>query len=276
MKKVLHGVMRSEFFLPPRGKGDRLWRWMRGFPAKPYLFSRAPKKIIAAFLCAALLLTAAGCSRGSPGEVSTVQTAEQTTEKPQFPMALDNGKVTVEELFGADGLFTEKGNLDEVKNVTALRVKNNSTEMLEYGMLSFKVNGIERAEFAVSALPAGESVVVMESFARPWSEEDSFELEKDKTAFAYITAQTENEDVRLEVKGSEFTVTNLSAENRDITIVYKYFKNNTYYGGIAFRGKFENISPGETVKKTSDRFDENCKIVNVISESINTESEVIQ
>lgn len=275
MKKVLHGVMRSEFFLPHGGKGDRLWRWMRGFSAKPYLFNRAPKKVIAALLCAALLLTAAGCSRGSPGEASTAQTTQEE-EKPQFPMTLDNGKVTVAELFGADGLFTEKGNLDEVKNVTALRVKNNSGEMLEYGMLSFKVNGIERAEFAVSALPAGESVVVMESFARPWSEEDSFELEKDKTAFAYKTAQTENEDVRLEIKGSEFTVTNLSDENRDITIVYKYFKNNTYYGGIAFRGKFENISPGETVKKVSDRFDENCKIVNIISESINTESEVIQ
>lgn len=219
------------------------------------------KKIIIAVLCLLMLTALASCG-GKPGGGTVSQ-----ADAPQFPMKLDGGRVTVEELMSVDGVFVEKGNADEVKNVSAARITNNSDEMLEYGVISFQVNGIERAEYIISALPAGESAVVMESFARGWMDSDEYSVEKDKCMFSYCSASDKSDEADVSVSGSEISVTNKTDHPLNVTIVYKYIEKDSFYGGIAFRGRFENISPGETVKRTSDRFGENTKIVNIITEN---------
>ena len=207
------------------------------------------KKLISLLVCVAILFTFASC-------------AKKEIEKEDF-LTLDNGNISVVSLQGVSGLFVEKGNQDEVKNVAALIVKNNSDRMLEYCVISFRVNDYERADFNISALPAGESVIVMETLARTYSSDDKYAVDNESTIFSYCDSSLLSDVAELKTEGSDFMLKNRSDKPVSATVVYKYYKDGMYYGGIAFRGKFENVAPGETMKKTSNRFNEDCRIVNI-------------
>ncbi len=217
------------------------------------------KKISALLLCLVTVFALSSCGKETPGKTQS-QPVEQ-----EF-MTLDHGNIVVEKLQGVDGLFVEKGNQDEVKNVSALVIRNDSDRMLEYLSFSFRVNTYERADFIVSALPAGEKVIVMESFAREFNSADKYELDSDSVIFTYCDAAAESPYVEVKTEGANITVKNKTEKSVNASVVYRYYKDGMYYGGIAFRGTFEDILPGGSVTKKSDRFNENCKIVNVVAE----------
>lgn len=210
------------------------------------------KKVISALLCITVLFGLASCG-------------EKNKEEEYFCKA-DEGRITVLSLKAADGVFVEKGNKDEVKNVATIVVRNDSDRMLEYGIIVFRVNDIERAEFEVCALPAGEQCVVMETTARPMSDGDQYTLNTTDSMFAYCEQEVENEKYTVSVDGSKIKVTNNTDAPLNVRIAYKYFMDKMYYGGIAFRGSFENIAPHETMEKTSSRFDKDCRIVNITTD----------
>lgn len=211
------------------------------------------KKLVSLILCFAVLFSFAACGK-------------ETEEEIKDYLTLDNGNISIVSLQVVSGLFVEKGNQDNVENVAALVVKNNSEKMLEYSVISFRVNTYERAEFTVSALPAGESVLVMESLARPFSVDDEYTLADESTIFSYCDASIVSDKAELQINGSEFNLTNKTDLPLNATVVYKYYQNGMYYGGIAFRGNFEDIKPHETKTEVSSRFNENCKVVNFIVE----------
>lgn len=185
-------------------------------------------------------------------------------KKPLY--SLDSGKISVWSLEACDGLFVEKGGSNEVKSAATIVVKNNSDKMLEYGFIVFRVNDIERAEFSVSALPPGEECVVMETTARLYKEGDTYSYNEPDSVYTYCDAATERSGIVLKTDGSEISVTNSLEKPATVGIVYKYFRNGKYYGGIAFRGKMENVGSGQTVTKTSSRFTSDCRIVNITVE----------
>lgn len=205
------------------------------------------KKFVSVLLIVTLVLTLFSCGKSDKKNSITA----------------DEGRITVLSLKPCDGLFVEKGKSDRVKSAATIVVQNNADQMLEYGLFVFRVNDIERAEFAVSALPAGEKCLVMETTARPMKSEDKYSLLNEESVFTYCDAETKPDKVSVDIKGSEFFITNNSGKASNVTVVYKYFRDGMYYGGIAFRGKFENIGSGETVNKTSKRFDSDCRLVNV-------------
>lgn len=188
-------------------------------------------------------------------------------KKKPLSFTLDNGNVTVSPVSSVSGIFAERGGNDRVKNVCAVTVKNNSGRMLEYGTVTMNVNGEEYAEFIISALPAGESALVMESLARPYSKKDEFTLRRDKSTFSYCDANTNPKDVSVTTDGSTITVKNNTDKTLTALITYKYYKDGVYYGGIAFRGEFADIPQGESLRKVSERFNESCRIVNIVTEN---------
>lgn len=210
------------------------------------------KKVISFFLCAVMLFMLTSCG----GE-----------KEEEYFLTLDDKKIVIESLQGVSGLFVEQGGQDNVENVAAIRVTNKSEQMLEFCDIIFMVNSDgERAEFKISALPAGETAIVMESLARPYSADDVYTVSEDDTVYSYCDATPDNKDFKIKTEGSDITVKNLTDSTASATVVYRYVNDGIYYGGIAFRGKFENIEAGQSVTKTSDRFTDNCEIVNVVSE----------
>ena len=209
-------------------------------------------------MCLLLPLSLASCKG------KTEQDKADGQQGAVFPMKLDGGKIIIEKIEGVDGLFVEKGGNDEVKGVAAVIVKNASDKMLEYANISFKVNQYEGADFVVSALPAGESAIVMESFARSFSSDDVYEPNAQESAFTYCDASPKADGIEIKTDGADITVKNNTDKELSPCIVYKYYRDGMYYGGIAFRGTFENIAAGGSVTRTSDRFTDDCKIVNII------------
>lgn len=220
------------------------------------------KKIMCAFLCVVFLFGLASCKEKTP---------EENTEQEQIFCTADGGKLSVISLESASGLFVEKGQQDSVTGVATIVVRNDTDKMLEYGKIVFRVNDIERAEFVVCCLPAGEKCVVMETTARPLGESDTYKINITDSLYSYCDETTESKDYTLALNGSTIKVTNNTASPLTVKIAYKYFKDGQYYGGICFRGSFENIAPGETMEKTSNRFNSDCKIVNVTSSTETTE-----
>ncbi|MCQ2471917.1 MAG: hypothetical protein MJ147_07775 [Clostridia bacterium] len=214
------------------------------------------KKVICIFLCIAMLFAFASCKGKNIKE----------EKKENIFCEADNGMLTVLSLDSASGIFVEKGNQDNVKGVATIIVRNNSKQMLEYGKIVFRVNDIERAEFIVNGLPAGEQCVVMETTARPLEKDDVYKINIDDSMFSYCDASTESEKYTLNVEGSTIKVTNNTDAPLTVRVAYKYYKDNRYYGGICFRGSFEKIAPGKTMEKTSNRFNGNCKIVSITTE----------
>lgn len=213
------------------------------------------KKIISLLLCMAMLFMFASCK--------DTKDPAQGTEEPKYLYEVDSGKVKIVSLNAADGVFVEKGNKDEVKQTATITVLNDSDRMLEYAEIVFTVNEYERAEFIVSALPAGQECVVMETTARVMKSDDKYTLDSRSCTFAYCDQNLTPAEAEIKTDGSTISVTNKTDVQKDILVTYKYFKDDKYYGGIAFRGKFEQVKPGETVQKTSSRFGDDCKIVNI-------------
>lgn len=216
------------------------------------------KRIISAVLCVVLLMGLASCKKG--------EQQTQTTTQPQAESIFctaDEGKITVLSLDAASGLFVEKGKQDNVSGVATIVVRNDSGKMLEYGKIVFRVNDCERAEFIVNALPNGAQCVVMETTARPLADSDTYKINITDSMFSYCEASTESELYTLAVEGSTIKITNNTKTAMTVNVAYKYFKDDKYYGGIAFRGTFENIAPGETMSQTSNRFNSDCRIVNI-------------
>lgn len=229
------------------------------------------KKIQIIFLCFVLIFGVAACTEeaSTPGSsLPQTQQAKKTAEetKEEALLTLDGGKISILSIKGIDGPFVEKGERIEAENIACVVIRNNSDEMLEYGSFSFRVNQYERADFSISALGAGENAVVMESLARPYSDGDKYEIDGSSVITAYKKAQTKSEKVELTTENNVITIKNISDETVTATVIYKYYKDGMYYGGIAFSGRFEDIGPGETVSKTSDSFDESCRIVNLTVE----------
>lgn len=211
------------------------------------------KRIISVFVCIAVLFSLSACGEKQP--------AGKEEQKNLYEA--DSGKISVVSLEAVDGLFVEKGGQDEVKSTAAIVVKNNSDKILEYGTISFRVNDYERAEFVISALPAGEKCLVMETTARVLHKEDKYTVLPGSCTFSYCDASTESGKYKLEIEGSTLKLTNKTEAPLTAKIAYKYYKNDMYYGGIAFRGTFENIEAGKTMEKTSERFSADCRIVNI-------------
>lgn len=216
------------------------------------------KRVISAFLCMVMIFSFASCKE---------ETKEPEKKEEQYFCTAGEGKIKVLSLESADGVFVEKGNKDEVKGVATIKVRNDSEQMLEFGKIVFQVNDIERAEFEVCALPAGEQCVVMETAARPLNESDKYKLNNADSVFAYCDQSVESDKYTVETDGSTIKVTNNTDAPLNVRIAYKYFMDKMYYGGIAFRGSFENIAPHETVEKTSSRFDSDCRIVNITTDT---------
>lgn len=217
------------------------------------------KRIISVLMCISLIFLLASCKSSKDPE----NEAEGTTESSKYLYEADSGKIKIVSLDAADGIFVEKGRKDEVKQAATITVLNDTDRMLEYAEIVFQVNEYERAEFIVSALPAGKECVVMETTARQLNSDDKYILSPNGCVFSYCDPTLQNPDAEVKTDGSTISVTNKTDSLKDILVTYKYFKDDKYYGGIAFRGKFEKVNPGKTVQKTSSHFGDDCKIVNV-------------
>lgn len=226
-------------------------------------------KILVGTLCVVLLIFA-GCAEQMKNPIFDIFQTDPTSpteelpptvvippeKDPQtgeeigisFPCQIPGYDLTIERMAPYNGMFVEDGSNANIKNVAMLLVKNNGDFPVEYTRIRV-VCGQEELLFDISALPAGEKLVVQEKTGKTISES------KATSASALIVqrANMEMSEGKVEVidnGDNTLTVKNLTNETiPTVRVFYKYYMENEklFVGGIAFSVRISRLGAGASV-----------------------------
>ena len=174
-----------------------------------------------------------------PPEVEILPEEDPVTGEPEgavkFPCTVPGYDLVLEKIAPYNGPFVETGTNEQVQGVAMIQVKNNSVYPIEYVQLAVEY-GETQLVFAISALPAGEQLVVQEQNAQKIPQG-----EVTKVA-ALVVQMAEMEMSAQQIRVTDVGENRLKIENltdQDISSVrvfYKYYmqEEKLFVGGIAF------------------------------------------
>lgn len=184
----------------------------------------------------------------STESTSDENTEEEKVQKIKFPYQIPNTDIVIQSLKSYEGKFLEDGSDEELDNVVAIELKNNSAKTIEYGNIVIKAGKTE-LEFHVSLLPAKSSVIVQEISKNKFK--SSWKYEMEKADFAYLSELDLLEDeVKISAgENNSITVTNISGKKIPVLrLFYKYcLDSGEYVGGIAYTSKIEGLEKEESI-----------------------------
>ena len=165
-----------------------------------------------------------------------------------FPCQVPGYDLTIEKMEPYNGMFVEDGSNADIQNVAMLLVKNNGNFPVEYTRIRIMC-GQEELLFDISALPAGEQLVVQEKTGKTISEGKATAA----SALVVQRANMEMSESKVQVTDNgdnTLTVRNLTNETiSTVRIFYKYYMEDEelFVGGIAFTVRISRLSPGASV-----------------------------
>lgn len=183
---------------------------------------------------------------GSNTEVTPPDNTQ--TEKELFPYTVAGYDLEIQKLAPYNGMFVEDGTNTTVENVAMLLVHNKSKLPVEYAEIVIDC-GSEQLQFTISALPAGEKVVVQEKNAKPVPAEKA-------TTITATVAQREDMALsksQIEVTdngNNTLTIRNLTDKAiPTVRVFYKYYmeEEDVFVGGIAFTVRITRLNAGASV-----------------------------
>ena len=165
-----------------------------------------------------------------------------------FPCQIPGYDLTIEKMAPYNGMFVEDGSNANIKNVAMLLVKNNGDFPVEYTQIRV-VCGQEELLFDISALPAGEKLVVQEKTGKTILASDATSA----SALVVQGADMEMSESKVQVidnGDNTLTVKNLTKETiPTVRIFYKYYMKDEklFVGGIAFTVRISRLGAGASV-----------------------------
>ena len=166
------------------------------------------------------------------------------------------------------GAYLEDGSLDPVSDVLMIQIRNTTDKDLQLAKLSLVYQNFT-AEFEITNLPAGKTLVVLEKNRKPFV--DQHYLNMSLSSVVFFQEQMDIQADRYEITGMDgaMNLKNISTSDTegDIYIYYKYTAAEELYGGITFRVKVPGgIKAGELRQVNAQHFDpETCMILAVTS-----------
>lgn len=178
---------------------------------------------------------------------------------------LENKGLSVVAVGTYSGEYMEDGNDDEIENVAALILQNESEQMLQIAEIELNINGEDRGLFRITNLPANGMVMALDMNRLVCGTDGT--AEKESEAVRFFEEVPMNEDL-FETEGTEGRVTlkNLSEDTYDK--VYVYYKteidDGLFLGGITYRIPFEEIEGRTQIETDAAHYSPNkSKIVEV-------------
>lgn len=178
--------------------------------------------------------------------------------------SLDCG-LEITDLAAYAGIYMEDGSDEIVSNVMMMVLKNTTQKDLQLAQIVLAFSDFS-AEFEVTNLPAGASIVLLEKNRHEMVDE----APSDVAAYNVVFFQDPmiQMDDRLEITGlnGALNVKNVSGEDidGDIYIYYKNSATDLFYGGITYRVKIEGLNAGEIKQATAGHYHKNsCTILMV-------------
>ena len=165
-----------------------------------------------------------------------------------FPCPIPGYDLTIEKMAPYNGMFVEDGSNGNIENVAMLLVENHGDFPVEYTKIRVQC-GQEELLFDISALPAGEKLVVQEKTGKTISDTQATSA----TALVVQRANMEMSETQVQVTDNgdnTLTVKNLTNETiPTVRVFYKYYMEEEalFVGGIAFTVRISGLGAGASV-----------------------------
>ena len=206
-----------------------------------------------------------------PSEEETSEVTEPATEEPllqpealTFPIALENGNLTVNSVFSYTGINPDSGN-QEGDDLATIMLKNTSEAYLEQAVIRATLLDGTECTFVVTDLPAGKSTM---AFA---TGNESLAQEVSCVALSCEASFTELEPWdQLSVSTVGTTVTLQNNSDKDLTNIDVYCRDvfgESYFGGITYKQTISNLPANQSA--TVDVTDSLLGMVEVVRIAIN-------
>lgn len=165
--------------------------------------------------------------------------------------------VQVDALIPYTGAFMEDRTDEVVTDVLAIQVTNSGEKYIQTMDITL-FSGETQAQFSLTTLFPGESVIVLEKDRMAYSTAPEFEL-AETNAVALFDGHPGMCEDKLEIQCLDgvINVTNISGEDisGDILVYYKNYVGGLYYGGITYRLRIEGgLKAGEIRQGTAAHF----------------------
>ena len=187
--------------------------------------------------------------KDDPDETEPPPSTQPSEKDPTltFPFRVAEYGLVIEKMAPYTGLFVEDGSNTQRTNVAMLLIHNDSGKPLEYAQISITFAD-DTLDFQLSALPAGERIVVQERTGKQIPTGDPQDavvlaVQQAEMAMASEISVKDNGDNALTVK-------NLTdKEIPSVRVFYKYYMEDEglYVGGIAFTAKITRLSANGSI-----------------------------
>ena len=180
----------------------------------------------------------------------------------QFPCEVPGHDLKIEKLAPYSGLYVEDGTNVQVTDVAMLLLHNTGDTAVEYTEITVEYEE-KTLTFQVTALPAGERMVVQEKYGNAVPEGTP----KSASALVVHRAQMRipSEITVTDNGDNSLTVKNLTGQTiPTVRVFYKYYMENEdlFVGGIAFTVRITNLGPNAgVVIRPSHYTSENSRVV---------------
>lgn len=199
---------------------------------------------------------------------TTAAPETQTETAPQVPeQFVLSQELEITLMGGYAGIYMEDGSDEIVSDVMMIVLKNTSDADLQLARIDLIYEDFV-AEFEVTNLPAGESVVLLEKNRR--SDPGSLYEEAQVRNVVFFSEPMSLSEDNFEISGNKGSIelTNISEIDvaGDIYIYYKNSASDLLYGGITYRARIEGgLAAGETARVITGHYDpDNSVILDIV------------
>lgn len=179
-----------------------------------------------------------------PGDSSQQIIVSQ--EEDALPIPISCTPLVVEKLSAYDGSFLEDGSGQEVMDVAAILLHNNSTSVIPYAYVTVYTQSC-RYKFDAFMIPPESSVLVPDADGKKLQDTSVVRV------FGWITVNNQSKAIHLEMweKGNDgLWVQNVSGQKlRGVTLYHRTYiaEGGFYLGGKAFATLLPELPPGGKV-----------------------------
>ena len=181
-----------------------------------------------------------------------MQTSGQNSELPENSVNLGYG-VYVKDIAGYTGLYMEDGSDEVLSNILMMVVENGGDQDIQYAKINMDL-GDQQAEFIITTLPVGESIVLLEQNRMAWNKDTDYAAILPKVEnIAYFQEPTALHEDKLEIQIADgaLNVTNISGADISgtIRVFYKNAAEDLLYGGITYQVTIEGGLKAEEIRQ---------------------------
>ena len=219
------------------------------------------KRILLLFVILAFTFTLfCACDKNAPSDETTV--TETAADAAEYPLSDGDGLLFTQP-FAYAGPYVEDGSDDEVGNVAAIRVKNDSDRAVRYATFIVQTDGGE-LRFVCTTLLPGSAALLLEQDRTPYRGEKAALVKTEERADFEEAPSLLPEYFTLSVKNDTLTVQNVSGlpVQADLYVYYKKKDAEGYVGGITYRVRFSGLGVDATLSQASSHLSEtDCELL---------------